>query len=587
LRIVPLVRAARWLRTLVHLARRGASSSPVEPLRRRVVLLQIDGLSSRRLRQALARGEMPHLARLLASGEARLRPLRAATAPSTPVFQAGLLYGEHAEVPGFGWFDRKLGRTVRMDLSEDVLAVERTISRLARHPPLLRGGVSYGTIWPAGATQAFFNVVAPVVGTIAFGRLSGLDGAPRRGDNAWDRLLSIAAGFQIAGRLAARFLLECGVALWDFQRWCRRIRTTRFEWRFLYMRLVVAVIMRDVATQGAVVDVLRGVPIIYIDYLGYDEYAHRRGPDSEMALYNLRGIDAAIGRVHKAVRAVPEYGYDVFVLSDHGQAAVVPFERVVGRDLHRFVLEHAYGVDAERGHVEASDIRELVSVRETGLWIRTLWRPLRPPLELYVGWLKRRLLKRLARAERLAALSGIEVVTGGSIAHLYFSALTTPTVEEIAARWPQLIDALAGSDAVGLLVGRSRAGVVVFHRGRRYRLDDRAALERLEPFRALGYELLRGHLEAAALGRRSGDLVLYGAFARAGEVTFDFEFGSHGGVGVDELDQFVVYPSRVRFPFEGAVTPEQLYRYFRGRYVAAHRSARAGRARDEGEPHAA
>jgi Type I phosphodiesterase / nucleotide pyrophosphatase len=556
---VPLVRAARWLRTLVRLARRGAAASPVEPSRRRLVLLQIDGLSSRRLEQALARGELPHLARRLQSGEVRLRSLKAATAPSTPVFQAGLLYGDHADVPGFGWFDRQLGRTVRMDLAEDVAAVERSIYRRARRPPLLAGGVSYGTIWPAGAAQAFFNVLSPVQGTIS----------PRKSrvGNAYDRLLSSAAGLQIAGRLLARFALELGVAVWDFARWCRRIRTTRFEWRFLYMRLVVSVIMRDVAAQGAVVDVLRGVPVVYIDFLGYDEYAHRRGPDSEMALYNLRGIDAAIARVVRATRAVPEYGYDVFVLSDHGQSAVTPFERVVGRDLHRFVLGHACGGGGEHGAVESSDIHELVSVRETEFWLRTLWRPLRPPLALYVGWLKQRLQKRLKRAERLTALSGIEVVTGGSIAHLYFRALRSPTVEEIAARWPQLLAALAGSPAIGLVAGRARAGAVVFFRGRRYRLDDRAALEPLEPFRRLGYELLHGHLAQAVRGRRSGDLVLYGAFAEAGEVSFDFEFGSHGGVGAEELDQFVIHPSRVTLPLEGAVTAEQFYRFFRARYA--------------------
>ncbi|HZS36821.1 MAG TPA: alkaline phosphatase family protein [Polyangia bacterium] len=571
---MPLIRAARWLRTLVRLARRGATASPVEPARRRVVLLQIDGLSSARLERALARGEMPHLRRWLSSGAARLRAIEAATAPSTPVFQAGLLYGDHADVPGFGWFDRKLGRTVRMDLAEDVLAIERSILRRghargrARRPTLLDGGgVSYGTIWPAGAAQAFFNVTSPIQATLSSGRLDPR--ARRMVENVYDRLLSTWAGLAIAGRLAARFALELGVGVWDFARWCRRIRTTRFEWRFLYMRLVVSVIMRDVATQGAVVDVLRGVPVIYVDYLGYDEYAHRRGPDSEMALYNLRGIDSAIARVVRATRAVPEYGYDVYVLSDHGQTATTPFERVVGSDLHRFVLEHAFHGAAGDGSVESSAIRELVSVRETELWLRTLWRPLRPPLSLYVGWLKRRLQKSLSRAEQLNALSGIEVVTGGSIAHLYFRGLRDATVERIAARWPGLVHALARSPAIGLMVGRGRHGPVLYFRGRRYRLDDRRALERLEPFRRLGYDLLMGHLRQAVDGRRSGDLVVYGAFAEAGDIAFDFEFGSHGGIGPEELDQFVIHPARVDFPLAGAVTAEEFYRFFRERYVAS------------------
>ena len=229
-------------------------------------------------------------------------------------------------MPGFGWYDRELGRQVRMDLAEDV---QRRGARRWRGdaPPLLDGGVSYGTIWPGGAADAFFNVVL-------------LHPRRDRTGDAWCATPTTscsrrAAGAGIAGRVASRFLLELGVGLWDFVRWCRRIRSTRFEWRFLYMRLFVSVVMRDVSTQGAIVDMLRGVPRIFLDYLGYDEYAHRRGPDAELALYNLQGIDRAIGKIVRAVRAVPEYGYDIYVFSDHGQSATTPFERVVGRELHR------------------------------------------------------------------------------------------------------------------------------------------------------------------------------------------------------------------------------------------------------------
>jgi hypothetical protein len=520
------------------------------------LLLQIDGLSSKRLKQALARGDMPHLRRWLESGGARLRTVTAATPPSTPVFQAGLLYGEHAEVPGFGWYDRGLGRAVRMDLAEDVTDVEATIHRRTPNRPLLEHGVSYGTIWPAGAANAFFNVVLFVHGQTASGRIVR---------NLYDQALSILTGGAMLGRLVSRFFLEMGVAGWDFVRWCRRIRSTRFEWRFLYMRLFVSVVMRDVSTQGAVIDVLRGVPVIYIDYLGYDEYAHRRGPDSEMALYNLRGIDGAIARIRRAAEAVPEYGYDVYVFSDHGQSATTPFERVVGCDLHQFVLEHA-SAGCVGGPVESSAIRELVALRETAFWVRTLWRPIRPPMQLYVGWLERRLSKRLRRRE-LRPLYGIQVVTGGSIAHLYFGdGQQAHSLDQIARRWPRLFRALAASPAIGLLVGRGSHGPIVIYRGRRYDLADRAALEPLEPFRMLGYDLLCEHLAGAACGARSGDLVLYGAFAEAGEISFDFEFGSHGGIAAEELDQFVLHPAHVDFPLAGAVRAEDFYRFFHAAY---------------------
>ena len=76
----------------------------------------------------------------------------------------------------------------------------------------------------------------------------------------------------------------------------------------------------------------------------------------------------------------------------------------------------------------------------------------------------------------------------------------------------------------------------------------------------------------AAEGARYGDLVLYGAFAEAGDIAFDFEFGSHGGIGPDELDQFLLAPARIPLPADlsdgEAVAAEQFYHFFSGRYAA-------------------
>ena len=268
------------------------------------------------------------------------------------------------------------------------------------------------------------------------------------------------------------------------------------------MRLFVSVIMRDVSTQAAIVDILRGVPRIFIDYLGYDEYAHRRGPDAELALYNLRGIDGAIAKIFRAVRAVPEYNYDIFVFSDHGQAATTPFERVVGRDLIEFVLEHARAATSAPA-LKSHDVRELVSLRATEFWTRTL-----PQGAARAGASLRRVVAPPACAAALdekvwQPIDAIEVVTGGSIAHIYFDrgAPARFQLEEIDARYPELIAALRGCRGVGLMVARGRDGPMVIYRGQRHRLGDRRALERLEPFRRLGYELARRASWARSRGR--------------------------------------------------------------------------------------
>jgi hypothetical protein len=308
--------------------------------------------------------------------------------------------------------------------------------------------------------------------------------------------------------------------------------------------------------------------VIYVDYLGYDEYAHRRGPDSELALYNLKGIDEGIGKIARAVRAVPDYRYDLYVFSDHGQVSTTPFERVMGQDLHSFVLSYA-AETAVHQPIDHSVIQRLVELRSAEFFVRTLWRPLRLPARAYTWWLRRRTNRGIDDRDR-RTLDAIEIVTGGSIAHLYFGRRREKrSVDEIARRWPALWDALLGCPAIGLIVGRGPRGPAVFHRRRRYDLDDKVGLESIEPGRRLGHDLLARHLREAANGRRSGDLVLYGAFAEAGSIAFDFEFGSHGGIGPEELDQFVAHPAGVDWPLDGATTAEEFHDFFRDHYQDA------------------
>jgi hypothetical protein len=294
-----------------------------------------------------------------------------------------------------------------------------------------------------------------------------------------------------------------------------------------------------------------------------------------MALYNLRGIDHCIRRLVRAVRAAPEYQYDVWIFSDHGQSATTPFERAIGRDLLSFVLEHAA---RDRGlDVDAEAMAELSALRQDSLLRRSLWKPLRPFAHARAAIRRWRLERRLGPVER-TPLEHIEVVTGGSIAHVYFgrsqSERTAPTLDELRLRWPSVIDAIARCPAIGLAVARTdEEGVAVAWRGRWYDLRDRA-LDALPPFRIVGPKLLRRHLARAALGKRSGDIVVYGAFAEAGNIAYDFEFGSHGGVNPEELDQFLMVPRGADCALDGEVAAEEFYRLFSSAYGSRGRSRR-------------
>jgi hypothetical protein len=71
--------------------------------------------------------------------------------------------------------------------------------------------------------------------------------------------------------------------------------------------------------------------------------ARRRGPDAPGALRALAGMDRAIGAILSAVEAALELGYDVYLLSGHGNVATRPFEQLTGISFAELVSR------AERG----------------------------------------------------------------------------------------------------------------------------------------------------------------------------------------------------------------------------------------------
>jgi hypothetical protein len=66
------------------------------------------------------------------------------------------------------------------------------------------------------------------------------------------------------------------------------------EPKFVPTRVAICILLRELITIGATIDVARGLPVIHLDLPGYDEQAHRRGPFPLFAHWALKGIDDAI-----------------------------------------------------------------------------------------------------------------------------------------------------------------------------------------------------------------------------------------------------------------------------------------------------
>jgi hypothetical protein len=505
-------------------------SSCPSPRVRRIVLVQIDGLSRPRLERAMAEGYLPALAERLSTGAHALSSIRSGVPSSTPAFQAGLFYGISPSVPGFVWFDRHTGREIRMDRPADAAMVEARVAAAVPRP-LLRGGSSYFSLFSGGASLPYFC-------------LSGLRGElglqPHdRNAGASDVLAFVLAHGLATARSAARLANEVGAGIVDGLRWSAALGRAKNEPRFLAHRLVVQGLQRELAVQSVLLDIFRGVPVVYVDFLGFDEYAHRRGPDSATALRNLVSIDAALAAILAAAEAVPELGYDVYALSDHGHVATLPFESLAGAPLPEYVAAAERGDPLPRGP------------RRVGL-----------PRGRAPGG---RRSGRIATAE------------AGDLAHVYFLDEPTPLpLDGVRARHRRVLAALSANRGVGLMALRGGRRGFALVRGEIVDLAEPREVARLPHPHP---RLLATYLSDLVSLPESGDIVVLGW---RGEdepvVAYAWEFGSHGGVAPEETEAFIVHPAERKHAFDRVIRPSELYRYFEEGYrTPGERSARPSR----------
>jgi hypothetical protein len=551
-------------RALFPVARRGkVRPGPLEG-GRRLVILQLDGVSLPRLEWALATGHMPLLARRLAAGGHRLSPCRSGAPASTPAFQAGLFYGVSPSVPGYVWYDRARRREVRMDSGPEACKLVERLAATRRG--LLAGGTSYFSILDGGADLRTFCLTGLVDFTLR---------PLCRGFNLWDHAASWMVHGVTAVSLAARLGWEVAAGVVEGARWTASLGRLKHEPRFFLHRLLVAALMRELAVQGVVVDMARGIPVVYADFVAYDEFAHRRGPDAPIAVSQLRSIDRALAALFAAAEALPEQRYDVYVLSDHGHVATRPFESCTGLSLPEYLALAQKGVPVPRAlpPLEARRLAQARGVRSVLRKIRSVpagaRRALRTGLDLVEG-------KIVGHTLGSSVSDRVATTEAGDLAHVYLLDEDAPLpLAGIRLRHLWILSALRESRAVGLVAVRGGRRGFALLRGQEFDLGDPRDVARLphpEP------ELLAEYLGDLLSLPESGDLVVQG-WRGEGETptAYAWEFGSHGGVAPEETQTFVVHPADVGFRFGDVKRPSELYRFFHDRY----RTAAPGRRRAE------
>lgn len=526
-----------WSWRLLRLSRSGPSDG-----KRGLLLIQIDGLSRVQLDKALQRGRLPFLRSLLRREGYVSHALYSGLPSTTPAAQGELFYGRPCCVPAFAYKAKSDGRVMTLLNAESADRVESSLAEES-DAPLLAGGSAYSNIYTGGAAEPHFCA----------SRLSPK--AVLRHSNPLALAVVLLWNLPSVLRLLSLLIMETALAFYDAARGSLQRGEFAHEFKFILSRVLVCVGLREVVTAMASMDLMRGLPVVQLNFAGYDEQAHRRGPSSAFAHFSLRGIDRCIRRLYQASHRSHHRDYEVWIYSDHGQESTLPYLRETGRTLQEAVTA---ALSPAVAAIRAKAERVVRSQDPLGArWERSLSRE--------------RHLQETAGGVQDEPL----VLAYGPVGHIY---LNSPCLPELRSRMAATLQKQAAIPIVLHRLPEGRAQAVTADGFFTLPEDAARVLGPRHPF----LETCAADLAALCHHEDAGDFVALGWRPQGKPLTFAWENGAHGGPGNEETHAFALLPAGVKPLFAEAIGSPSLrpFRHADLRRLALrvrHRAALAGK----------
>jgi uncharacterized membrane protein YvlD (DUF360 family) len=515
----------------------GETSHSGERGPKRVLFVQIDGLSAPLLTWMIAAGNLPTVSRWVREGTHRLIEWHTGIPATTPASQAGILHGGAHHVPAFRWYEKGTGRLVVTNRPGDAAYVEGTLSNGAGL--LSGGGASISNVFSGDAESS----------ALTFSKVSRHNETSRGSaaflinPNGFSRALVLTVGEMIKELYQARSQRRQDV----------QPRIPRGG-SYVALRAATNVMLRALNTVLIAEQMGRGTPAIYCDFVDYDEVAHHAGPTRPESLAALQGLDRVIGRLERLAVDGP-HPYEIVVISDHGQSQGATFKQRYGATLEEVARPLMSGAVSSSEHAERTEA----------------WGPINAMLTEFTSKgavgsaLSRRTLKAAHWSEGDSdgsdeAASGearpdLLVIASGNLAMLYLPRHPGRlTLEDLEGLHPNLVVGLASHPGIGFVVVETDArGPVAIGRAGLHVLRD-GRVEGEDPLAGYGLQIGSDLLEHSARDH-VGDIVVCSLLEAATEEVAAFEelVGCHGGAGGAQTRAVLLHPTEWDSP-EGELT---------------------------------
>lgn len=482
-----------------------------------LICLEIDGLGLPVLERAMRSGHAPNLARWIAEDGYRLAQWETDLSSQTGASQAGILLGSNEGIPAFRWVEKDRGVIMSCSRPQDCAEIER------RHATgnglLVNGGASRGNLLSGEADDAILTI----------SRL----GDEVKANPGYRGFL--ANGFNVT-RMVVLFGWEVVLELIAAGQQRRRDVRPRGHRGGVYpfLRAVMCVFVRDLVIYSVLTDMMRGRPVVYATFASYDEVAHHSGLERPDTMEALRKLDQQFGRV-AAARAYAPRPYELVVLSDHGQTQGATFKQRNGYGLDELVersIEGADGMVALMGGDEIDTVARASLGEATG-------RPVDKD-------------DRSSDAGVPVGDRRTVVMGSGNLGLIYLMEENRRlTYEELMARHPRLLPALAEHPHIGWLLVRSseRGPLVLGAKG--YRELASGTISGEDPLAAFAPTAARHLLRTDGFEHVADIMVgsFYDPQLHEG-CAFEELISFHGGLGGEQTEPFILHPAHLPLPDE-------------------------------------
>ncbi|MBI5398016.1 alkaline phosphatase family protein [Candidatus Woesearchaeota archaeon] len=516
---------------------------------KRVIVVQIDGLSYNVLAHCMKKGYCRFMRSLVNDQRYNLNKYNVGIPSTTPSVQASIMYGDNSSIPGFRFVDKKKKKQYSCGNPLTTQALEEML--FSKHKGIVDGGSSYCNQFSGGATRSILTM-STIMKTKRLHRI--------KETTLWAfLLLNPVSLIRVMHYTFAEFFLEVFESIYYKLKAVFGKKHAHFGFSFPLRRVFMGAIFQELITIGTIVDIKRGVPRIYVNFNGYDDLTHKRGPKTHSVYVALRAIDRRIKRIYERTKGQ----YEFYILSDHGQVDSVPFRKIEGVEIDAY-LRMATQIDAEAfaSMYEGRLSLTRAAFNKAAGVVQTLSAPLRWVATGFMRWYSR-IIKQERTDFKWGNKEKIFVETSSCLAHVYFNTTTkTMNLSEIKKKYPDLIFNLLKSKAIGLVIGREGKDIHILHRdgsvviGRKVKKTGRNFLKMYGD-----EDLLVDQFKYFLSIKNCGDLILFGDYDGQRAVSFVEHYGSHGSAGGEMCEAFFL--SKGKYDIEKSINANVINKILR------------------------